>query len=291
MSWLPPLEVADTKAVVTGAAGGMGEHLARGLARRGASVVLADVRREPLLAVCDRIRRESPDVEVFDYVVDLADVDATDAFTAWIWGQHGDLRILINNAGVALGGRVTEVSRDDLDWLLTVNLLTPVRMTHALLPLLLANGARHGGQAHIVTMSSLFGLMAPPGQAAYSTAKFGLRGFSEALRHELQDEQQPCGITQVHPGGIRTNIAKDARVGAGADPVEEAEGRKQFDKLLRFPADRAAELIIEAMIERNPRLLIGVDAKAMSAVSRVLPKRYWSLLQRGVGVGAPRRKG
>src|SRR5690606_26950864 len=131
-------------------------------------------------------------------------------------------------------------------------------------------------------------LMAPPGQAAYSTAKFGLRGFSEALRHELHDERQPCGITQVHPGGIRTDIARSARVGAGADPVEEAEGRERFDRLLRFPADRAAELIIDGMIERNPRVLVGLDAKTVSVLTRVLPKRYWSLLGRGMSL-APKR--
>jgi NAD(P)-dependent dehydrogenase (short-subunit alcohol dehydrogenase family) len=284
MRWLPPLDPAGATAVVTGAAGGMGEHLARGLARRGASVVIVDVRPEPLVAVRDAIRAESPGVSVHDYVVDLADAGAADDFTRWVATEHADVRILVNNAGVALGGRLREVGRDDLDWLLTVNLLTPVRMTHALLPLLLANGAASGGQAHIVTMSSLFGIIAPPGQTAYSTSKFGLRGFSEALRHELQADRAPCGITQVHPGGIRTDIARNARVGAGTAPEEERAGREGFDRLLRFPADRAAELIIEAMITRNPRLLVGADAKALAGLSRVLPRRYWSLLQRGMDV-------
>ncbi|MFN2319276.1 MAG: SDR family NAD(P)-dependent oxidoreductase [Dermatophilaceae bacterium] len=282
MRWLPPLDLTGAKAVVTGAAGGMGEHIAAGLARRGASIVAADVRSEPLLEVCEAIRRESPQVGVFDYTVDLSDADASDAFTEWVAREHNDIRVLVNNAGVALGGRLHEVSRDDLDWLLTVNLLTPLRMTHALLPLLLENGAASGGHAHIVTMSSLFGIVAPPGQTAYSTSKFGLRGFSEALRHELQEQRAPCGLTQVHPGGIRTDIARHARVGAGADPEDEREGREQFDRMLRFPADRAAELIIEAMLERNPRLLIGADAKALAAVTRLLPRRYWSLLKRGM---------
>ena len=284
MSGLPRLEVRAATAVVTGAAGGMGEHLARGLARRGASVVAVDVRAEALSSVCETIRRESPGAEVNEYVCDLADVAAADALTEWIRAEHGDLRILINNAGVALGGRVTEVSREDIDWLLTINLLTPVRMTHALLPLLLENGAAHGGHAHIVNMSSLFGIIAPPGQAAYSTAKFGLRGFSEVLRHELADQGAPCGITQVHPGGIATRIAKDARVGAGADPEEERQGREAFDKFLRFPADKAAELIIEAMIARNPLLLIGADAKALAGFTRLAPKRYWSLLGRAMNL-------
>lgn len=284
MTWLPPLELARAKVVVTGAAGGMGQHLARGLARRGARVVVADVRSAELAGVAEQIRREMPRAEVTEYVVDLSDVAATDGFTNWIRDEHSDLQVLVNNAGVALGGRVSEVSREDIDWLVTINLLTPVRMTHALLPVLLANGAASGGHAHIVNMSSLFGLMAPPGQAAYSTAKFGLRGFSEALRHELQDGRQPCGITQVHPGGIRTDIARRARVGAGTVPDEEREGREQFDRFLRFPAEKAAELIIEAMIRRNPRLLVGVDAKALSAVTRVLPRRYWSLLGRGMNI-------
>lgn len=284
MTWLPPLELARAKVVVTGAAGGMGQHLARGLARRGARVVVADVRSAELAGVAEQIRREMPRAEVTEYVVDLSDVAATDGFTNWIRDEHSDLQVLVNNAGVALGGRVSEVSREDIDWLVTINLLTPIRMTHALLPVLLANGAASGGHAHIVNMSSLFGLMAPPGQAAYSTAKFGLRGFSEALRHELQDGRQPCGITQVHPGGIRTDIARQARVGAGTVPDEERDGREQFDRFLRFPAEKAAELIIEAMIRRNPRLLVGVDAKALSAVTRVLPRRYWSLLGRGMNI-------
>lgn len=285
MRRLPPLSLEGATAVVTGAAGGMGEHLARGLARRGASVVAADLRREPLLEVCETIRRESPQVEVHDYVVDLADTAAADTFTDWVAAEHSDVRVLVNNAGVALGGHLSEVSREDLDWLLTINLLTPVRMTHALLPLLLENGAATGGHAHIVTMSSLFGLVAPPGQGAYSTSKFGLRGFSEALRHELAEQGAPCGITQVHPGGIRTDIARHARVGAGADPQRERAGREAFDRLLRFPADKAAELILEAMIARNSRLLIGADAKALQGLARVLPKRHWSVLARGMALG------
>ena len=285
MRWLPPLDLAGATAVVTGAAGGMGEHLARGLARRGASIIAADVRREPLLQVCRSIREQSPDVQVHDYVVNLADTAAADSFTDWVRTEHPDVRVLVNNAGVALGGHLTEVSREDIDWLLTINLLTPVRMTHALLPLLLENGAATGGQSHIVMMSSLFGLVAPPGQGAYSTSKFGLRGFSEALRHELAEQGAPCGITQVHPGGIRTDIARHARVGGGADPQREGAGREAFDRLLRFPAEKAAELIIEAMVDRNPRLLIGADAKALQGLSRALPTRYWSVLQRGMSLG------
>lgn len=277
--WLPPLELAGAKALVTGAAGGMGEHLARGLARRGARLVVADIRPEELSRVRERIGRETPGAEVSEYLVDLSDPGATDAFIDWIRSEHADLQVLINNAGVALGGRVDEVAREDLDWLLTINLLTPMRMTHALLPLLLANGEATGGHAHIVNQSSLFGLLPPPGQAAYSAAKFGVRGFSEALRHELQDGRRPVGLTQVHPGGIRTDIARNARVGAGTDPQEERDVREAFDRFLRFPADRAAELIIAAMVSRNPRLLIGVEAKALSGVVRILPGRYWAALQ------------
>lgn len=285
MRHLPTLRLAGATAVVTGAAGGMGEHLARGLARRGASVIAADVRREPLMRVCASIREESPQVAVHDYVVDLADTTAADSFTEWVRSEHREVRVLVNNAGVALGGHLSEVSREDIDWLLTVNLLTPVRMTHALLPLLLENGEASGGHAHIVTMSSLFGLVAPPGQGAYSTSKFGLRGFSEGLRHELAERGAPCGVTQVHPGGIRTDIARHARVGGGADPEQERKGREAFDRLLRFPADKAAELIIEAMVARNPRLLIGADAKALQGLARVAPMRYWSVLQRGISLG------
>ena len=279
----PALVVAGGTAVVTGAAGGMGEHLATGLARRGADLVLLDRDAEGLARVAADIARETPGAQVDTHVVDLADRGEADAVIARIRDGHPGVTMLFNNAGVAVGGRFGQVSAADFDWLLEINLLVPIRLTRALLPVMLENG-----QGQVVNTSSLFGLVGPPGQSAYSTSKYGLRGFSESLRSELEAEERPVGVTVVHPGGIRTNIATNARVAEGVDPVEAEQNKKAFAKMLTYPADRAAEEIIEAAIARRPRLLIGNDARALDVVARLSPSRYWSLMGRAMALAARR---
>lgn len=281
----PELVVAGGTAVVTGAAGGMGEHLAKGLARRGADLVVLDRDAEGLERVAAEIGRETPGAGVTPFVVDLADRAATDAVIERVRTEHPAVTMLFNNAGVAVGGRFTQVSAADFDWLLEINLLAPIRLTRALLPVMLDNG-----QGQVVNTSSLFGLIGPPGQSAYCTSKFGLRGFSESLRSELDEEDQPVGVTVVHPGGIRTNIAVNARVAEGVDPGEAETYRRAFDKMLSHPADRAAEAIIEAAIARQGRLLIGNDAKALDKLARAVPARYWSLMGRGMALATRRAR-
>ena len=280
----PDLVVAGGTAVVTGAAGGMGEHIATGLARRGADLVVLDRDADGLDRVVAEIGRETPGARVTPFVVDLADRAAADETIERIHDEHPGVTMLFNNAGVAVGGRFTEVGAADFDWLLEINLLVPIRLTRALLPLMLGNG-----EGQVVNTSSLFGLIGPPGQSAYSTSKFGLRGFSESLRSELEAEDQPVGVTSVHPGGIRTGIARNARIAAATDSDEAERGRAAFDKVLRYPADRAAEEIIEAAVARRPRLLIGNDARALDAVARLLPARYWSLIGRGMALASKRQ--
>ena len=274
----PDLVVAGGTAVVTGAAGGMGEHLAKGLARRGADLVVLDRDAAGLERVVAEIGRETPGARVAPFVVDLSDRAAADAAIARIRDEHAGVTMLFNNAGVAVGGRFVDVSAQDFDWLLEINLLVPIRLTRALLPLMLA-----GGEGQVVNTSSLFGLVGPAGQSAYSTSKFGLRGFSESLRSELVSLGAPVGVTSVHPGGIRTGIARNARVAADVDPEEAARHQRAFAKMLSYPADRAAEEILEAAIARRPRLLIGKDAKALDILARVLPGRYWPVMQRLMG--------
>lgn len=208
----PELVPAGGTAVVTGAAGGMGEHIAKGLARRGADLVILDRDAAGLERVARDVGRETPGAHVTTLVVDLADRAAADEAIARIRDGHPGVTMLFNNAGVAVGGRFGQVSAEDFDWLLEINLLVPIRLTRALLPAMLENG-----EGQVVNTSSLFGLVGPPGQSAYCTSKYGLRGFSESLRSELDAEQQPVGVTVVHPGGIRTNIATHARVAAGVD--------------------------------------------------------------------------
>lgn len=280
----PDLVVSGGTALVTGAAGGMGEHIARSLARRGADLVLLDRDADGLARVAADLGRETPGAEVTTSVVDLADRAATDTAIARIRAGHPEVTMLFNNAGVAVGGRFTQVGAADFDWLLEINLLAPIRLTRALLPVMLENG-----QGQVVNTSSLFGLVGPPGQSAYCTSKFGLRGFSESLRSELDAEQHPVGVTVVHPGGVKTNIAVNAKVAAGVDPAEAEQGKKDFAKMLTYPADRAAEEIVEAAIARRPRLLIGNDAKGLDVLARLAPARYWSLMGRAMALAARKR--
>ncbi|WP_104525882.1 SDR family NAD(P)-dependent oxidoreductase [Blastococcus atacamensis] len=267
---------AGGTAVVTGAASGIGEALALDLAGRGSHLVLVDRDAKRLDDVAGRIRARHAGLRVATHVVDLADDTATAALAGTLAAEHPETTLLVNNAGVALGGRFDQVSIEDFDWVMAINFTAVVRLTHALLPVLKA----HPG-AHVVNVSSVFGIFAPAGQAAYAASKFAVRGFSESLRHELADDG--IGVTVVHPGGIRTRIAESARTGSGVSAEEYAEGRKQFEKLLRMPPEQAAAQIVAAIEKRRPRLLIGWSAKVPDVLVRLMPGRYWRLVGRVAG--------
>ena len=256
-------------AIVTGAASGIGEQLAHALARRGSALALVDRDAERLDRVAQAVRPVSGR-PLTCYVTDLADDDATHALGGKLAAAHPDARLLINNAGVALGGTFEQVSEEEFDWLLAVNLRAVITLTRALLPVLRANPG-----SHLVNVSSLFGLIAPPGQVAYATSKFAVRGFTEALRAELAGD---VGVTVVHPGGIRTRIAETARVAAAASAAEVAAGKAEFARLLTYPPERAAEQIVAAVEHRRPRLLIALSARIPDAIARLAPARYPALL-------------
>jgi short-subunit dehydrogenase len=192
--------------------------------------------------------------------------------------------LLVNNAGVALGGRFDQVTADEFDWLMAINFRAVVTLTRAFLPALKAQPG-----SHLVNVSSIFGIFAPPGQTAYAASKFAVRGFSEALRHELAENG--VGVTVVHPGGIKTRIAETVRVGSGVSSEEYEQGRRQFAKLLTMPPEKAAAQIVEAIENRRPRLLIGWSAKVPDVLVRLLPGSYWRLIARRAGrrVGPPQR--
>lgn len=266
---IPPFRFAGTTAVVTGAAGGMGEHLARGLAERGSALLLlVDRDAERLDAVASSIHSAYPGSSVLTFVADLADRDAVEALTADLLAATRSVDLLINNAGVALAGRFDQIRMADIDWVMAVNFSAPVLLTHRLLP-------RIGPGGHIVNVSSLFGLVGPTGQTAYSSSKFALRGFTEALRGELLP--RGIGITSVHPGGIRTGIARNARLGGNLDATDVERAKEDFDRLLTYPADRAAALMLEAVRKRKPRLLIGLTAKIPDVLARIAPTSFGTL--------------
>ena len=268
-----PYQFAGGTAVVTGAASGIGAALAVQLAARGSSLVLVDRDKDRLGDVADRLRGAHPGLTLATHVADLSDDEQTAELATTLAAEHPETTLLVNNAGVALGGRFDQVTLEEFDWVMAVNFRSVVRLTHALLPALKA----HPG-AHLVNVSSVFGIVAPAGQAAYSASKFAVRGFSEAVRHELAENA--VGVTVVHPGGIKTRIAESARTGSGVSVEEYEQGRKQFAKLLSMPPEEAAEQIMAAIEKRRPRLLIGWSAKVPDVLVRLMPGTYWKLITR-----------
>ena len=277
-----PYQFADGTAVVTGAASGIGEALAVQLAARGSHLVLVDRDEERLTGVAGRLRAAHPALTVATHVADLSDDAQTAALAGTLATAHPGTPLLVNNAGVALGGRFDQVTLDEFDWVMAVNFRSVVRLTHALLPVLKA----HPG-SHLVNVSSIFGIMAPAGQAAYASSKFALRGFTEAVRQELAEDG--VGVTSVHPGGIATRIAESARVGSGVDPAEAEEGKREFARFLRYPADRAAARIVTAVERRRPRLLIGASAVVPDVLVRLAPGSYGKLLAGATRLAGQRR--
>jgi short-subunit dehydrogenase len=261
-------------AVVTGAASGIGACLAYQLADKGCDLALTDRNAAQLAEVAAKVRGKG--VKVSEHVFDVADKAAVAALPAAVLAEYGRVSLLINNAGVALMGRFDQVSLEDFEWLMDINFWGPVRLTHAFMPHLLSQPA-----AHVVNLSSVFGLFAPPGQAPYVASKFGVRGFSESLRHEL--EGTSVSLTVVHPGGVRTAIAASARIPGAIDATTGKEATEAFDKMLRTTADSAAATIIRGIERRSPRVLIGADAKAGDIVQRLMPGRYWGLMKTQAG--------
>ncbi len=270
------LKLAGRTAVVTGAAGGIGRGIALALARRGCHVALADIDKAALARTTAEIagQESARSLRVSHYRLDVANRAAVAALPAQVMAAHGAVDILVNNAGVALGGTFLEIAESDFDWLLGINFWGVVQMTRAFLPLL-----SNSEEARIVNVSSLFGLIAPPGQTAYAASKFAVRGFSESLRHELADTR--IGVTVVHPGGIATSIAKNARMPASLSDDEAAKRRTFFDSFLTMPPETAGEIIVRGVERRKARILVGSDAKYAELVERLMPVNYWKWLGRG----------
>jgi len=258
-------------AVVTGAASGIGRAIAVSLARRGCHLALADIDEAGMAETAELTRG----VRVSRHRLDVADRIAVAEFPNIVAAEHDGVDVLVNNAGVAVGGTFEQVTDEDFEWLFEVNFWGVVRMTRAFLPLL-----RASDDARVVNLSSVYGLIAPPEQVAYAASKFAVRGFSEALRHEL--EGSGIGVTVVHPGGVNTSIAEKARVPAGTTEEEIARRRARYRKLLRLPPEIAGETIVRGIEQRQARVLIGSDAKVISLVARLLPASYWKLLARRI---------
>ena len=262
-------------AAITGAASGIGRALAFELAARGSDVALADVDQAGLESIAKEITA-SHGRRATIRRVDVADPIQIQEFALSATAEFPALNLLINNAGVALLGQFDEFDLSQMAWLMNINFWGVVRGTRAFLPHL-----KTRPRAHIVNISSIFGIIAPAGQSAYSASKFAVRGFSEALRHELAMSDSPVALSVVHPGGVKTNIARKARAGNSLrESPNLSEIGDRFQRVARTTASEAAQRIIRGIERNEPRILIGADARLLDIIQRLRPGAYWSLLAR-----------
>src|ERR1700761_6010752 len=267
---------------VTGAASGIGRALAIELAARGADLALADRDEAGLQSAAAEIATSSTRTgstrKVSLHRLDIGDSEAVTAFAREAIATHPALNIVINNAGVALLGQFHEIDQAQMEWLFNINFWGAVHATRAFLPHLAGQPA-----SHIVNLSSIFGIVAPPGQTAYSAAKFAVRGFSEALRHELQMAESPVKLSVVHPGGVLTNITRNSRTGSGiTDNARRVQSIERFDVIAKTTPKAAALRIITGIEKNQPRILIGNDARFMDILQRLRPATYWAPMARRI---------
>jgi butyryl-CoA dehydrogenase len=263
--------IKNTVAVVTGAGSGIGRALAQSLAAQGARLALADVNNKGL----EETRKLLGSAEAKTYSVDVSKASAVEAFARDVERDFGGAALLVNNAGVALQGSFMEISLDDMEWLMGINFWGVVYGCRFFLPLL-----QKAPEAHLVNMSSVFGMIGPPGQAAYCSAKFAVRGFTEVLRQELRLTN--VKVTCVHPGGIKTNIAENARTGAGADTALTAQMRERFAQVARTSPEKAASVIMNGILRNKPRVLIGSDAVQVDVLQRLFPTKASGIFTKGM---------
>jgi NADP-dependent 3-hydroxy acid dehydrogenase YdfG len=251
---------AGKVAVVTGAGSGIGQALAVELARSGAKVAISDVDTEGLAQTEERLRAIGAPVKA-----DRLNVTEREAFLAYadaVNEHFGKVNQIYNNAGIAFTGDIEVSQFKDIERVMDVDFWGVVNGTKAFLPYLIASG-----DGHVINVSSVFGLFSVPGQAAYNAAKFAVRGFTEALRQEMVQAGHPVGVTTVHPGGIKTAIARNATAAEGLDQADLA---KLFDKrVARTSPEQAARIILDAVHKNRARVLVGTDAKVLDLLVRL----------------------
>lgn len=259
-------------AVITGAGSGIGRALALNLAAKGAVLALSDKDEVGLLETAELATARHAR-EVHTEKLDVSDRVATADYAGSVATDLGRVNAVFNNAGVALHGDFEEMTYEQFEWVMNVNFWGVVHGSKEFLPHLIKSG-----DGHLVNISSLFGLMGMPGQSAYNASKFGVRGFTEALRTEMLIAKHPVQVTCVHPGGIKTAIARNARTTDSHDPQTVA---RLFDtKLARMTPDRAAEIIVGGVLKNRPRIVVGGDARLLDGYVRLVGPRYQSAVAR-----------
>jgi NAD(P)-dependent dehydrogenase (short-subunit alcohol dehydrogenase family) len=262
----------DKVVAITGAGSGIGRELALASARQGALLALSDWNEQSLAETVD-LAKAAGARELRSDVVDVADRPAVAGWASAVVGQLGRVNMLVNNAGVTVTGDFEEISYEDFDWITGINFMGVVNGTKEFLPHLIASG-----DGHLVNISSLFGLVSMPGQSAYNASKYAVRGFTEALREEMLINGHPVGVTCVHPGGIKTGIARNGRKTASQDAAAIDDF---FDnKLAKTTAAKAAETILKGALNGKARVLVGADAHAVHHFAKILGSRYQDVVAR-----------
>jgi len=262
----------DKVVVITGAGSGIGRALALNLAGRGSLLALSDVDDDGLAETVDLVKGAGVR-EVRSDHLDVSDRDAFAAYAATVADHFGRVNVVINNAGVALAGDFEDLEYADIDWIIGVNFWGVVHGTKEFLPHLIASG-----DGHVVNLSSLFGLMSMPGQSMYNASKYAVRGMTEALREEMLVAGYNVGVTAVHPGGIKTAIARNARVSEHENKLATAD---LFDKkLARMSPEKAAAVIVRGILRNQARVLVGIDAHAVHHFAKLTGSRYQDVVAR-----------
>ena len=265
--------LSEGVAVITGAGSGMGRCLAQKLAGMGASLAISDADEKGLAETAALLG--SPKGKVTQHIVNVADEARMKVFADEVAAQHGRATVLFNNAGVAVLGKFDELSLEDIRWLMEINFWGVIYGVFYFMPLL-----KKERRAHIVNTSSVFGLVGVVGQTAYCASKFAVRGFTESLRHELEGTN--VFVTSVHPGGIKTAIAKRARLGARAAANLYPDSVSRFDRVAITTAEDAAARILKGVEKYEPRVLIGRDCWQADILQRLRPVGYWKMIAKRI---------
>lgn len=267
-------EFSGKVAAITGAGSGIGQATAIALAREGCHLAIADINEKGLEDSMARLAGYP--VRISKHIVDVSDREAMYRFAEDTVSEHGKANLIMNNAGVGLGESVENMSYENFEWLMNINFWGVVYGTKAFLPHL-----KQAGEGHVVNISSVFGIIGVPTQSAYNAAKFAVRGFTESLREEL--ELVPCGVsaTCVHPGGVKTNIARDSRMG---DMGQMSLGTQEevanlFEKIAMTTPEVAARTILAGVRRNQRRVLVGADAVVLDSAQRLMPTGYQRFLE------------
>jgi NADP-dependent 3-hydroxy acid dehydrogenase YdfG len=265
------MKTLDNKvAVITGAGSGIGRALALNLAARGSLLALSDIDEASLAETVD-LARAAGAAAVRSDRLDVSDRAAFASYAAAVAADFGRVNVVINNAGVALAGDLADLTYEDMDWIVGINFWGVVHGTKEFLPHVIASG-----DGHIVNLSSLFGLVSMPGQSAYNATKYAVRGLTEALREEMLIAGHQVGVTAVHPGGIKTAIARNARYSDQEDA--EASARLFDKKLAKMTPERAAEIVVKGILGNKARVLVGLDAHALHHLAKLTGSRYQDIV-------------